>query len=141
MGLSRLDSSGTFGLWSVGGSAHPETALDDRRSRYGFCAPKNLDLADQGSVTARSARQLSLYVPAVELLVEVGPAQFRARVRNVGADGVEPLIWLVDGVPLGPAETRYQSTRTPDGSSFVRVTLVDGQGGTGSETERLGRAG
>ena len=37
-------------------------------------------------VTARRALQLSLNVPAVELLAEVGPARFLARLRQAGAD-------------------------------------------------------
>ncbi len=48
--------------------------------------PENFDLAFQGTVTARRALQLSLNVPAVELLDEVGPARFLARLRQGGAD-------------------------------------------------------
>jgi penicillin-binding protein 1C len=36
-------------------------------------------------VTARRALQLSLNLPAVELLDEIGPEQFIARLRNAGA--------------------------------------------------------
>ncbi|MFZ3326882.1 MAG: penicillin-binding protein 1C, partial [Methylocella sp.] len=39
----------------------------------------------QGTVTARRALQLSLNVPAVELLDEIGPERFIARLRNAGA--------------------------------------------------------
>jgi penicillin-binding protein 1C len=66
------------------GIAHPETLLDDRPRHYGSYAPENFDFSFQGSVTARRALQLSLNVPAVELLDEVGPAQFIARLRNAG---------------------------------------------------------
>jgi penicillin-binding protein 1C len=68
------------------GIAHPETMLDDRPTRYGVYAPENFDLSFQGTVTARRALQLSLNVPAVELLAEIGPARFLARLRNAGAD-------------------------------------------------------
>ena len=72
------------------GIAHPETVLDDRPSRYGLYQPENFDLTFQGAVTARIALQNSLNLPAVELLSEVGPARFLARLRNAGAEIVLP---------------------------------------------------
>jgi penicillin-binding protein 1C len=68
------------------GIAHPETMLDDRPSRWGVWQPENFDLAYQGAVTARRALQMSLNVPAIELLDQVGPARFLARLRNAGAE-------------------------------------------------------
>ncbi len=68
------------------GIAHPETILDDRPARYGIYAPENFDMKFQGQVTARRALQLSLNVPAIELLSEVGPARLLARLRNAGAE-------------------------------------------------------
>jgi penicillin-binding protein 1C len=79
-----------YGLAFDGGIAHPETLLDDRPSRYGTYAPENFDLSFQGIVTARRALQLSLNVPAVELLAEIGPARFLARLRQVGTGVVMP---------------------------------------------------
>ena len=68
------------------GIAHPETQLDDRPVRFaGAYAPENFDLGYQGTVTARRALQLSLNVPAVDLLEAVGPARFIARLRAGGA--------------------------------------------------------
>ena len=73
------------------GLAHPETLLDDRPARFAATyAPENFDLTFQGTVTARRALQLSLNVPAVELLDAVGPARFIARLRGAGADIVLP---------------------------------------------------
>ena len=74
-----------YALAFEGGLAHPETLLDDRPSRYGVYAPENFDLSFQGTVTARRALQLSLNVPAVELLAAVGPPRFLARLRQAGA--------------------------------------------------------
>jgi penicillin-binding protein 1C len=48
--------------------------------------PENFDLGYQGSVTARRALQMSLNVPAIELLDAIGPARFLARLRNAGAE-------------------------------------------------------
>ncbi|MGC2221625.1 MAG: penicillin-binding protein 1C [Methylocella sp.] len=67
------------------GIAHPETLLDDRPRHYGIYAPENFDHSFQGTVTARRALQLSLNLPAVELLDAIGPEQFIARLRNAGA--------------------------------------------------------
>ncbi|MCI0599014.1 MAG: penicillin-binding protein 1C [Beijerinckiaceae bacterium] len=72
------------------GLAHPETLLDDRPRHYGGYAPENFDLSFQGTVTARRALQLSLNVPAVSLLDEIGPAQFLAHLRGAGANIVLP---------------------------------------------------
>ncbi len=66
------------------GVAHPETLLDDRRTRYGVYAPENFDRGFEGTVTARRALQASLNLPAVALLSEIGPAHFLARLANAG---------------------------------------------------------
>jgi penicillin-binding protein 1C len=66
------------------GIAHPETLLDDRRTRYGAYAPENFDRGFEGTVTARRALQASLNLPAVALLSEIGPAHFLARLANAG---------------------------------------------------------
>ena len=55
------------------GLAHPETVLFDRPARYGAYAPENFDLGYQGTVTARKALQMSLNLPAIELLADIGP--------------------------------------------------------------------
>ncbi len=60
------------------------------RRHYGSYAPENFDLSFQGTVTARHALQSSLNLPAVELLDEIGPAHFIARLRNAGARIVLP---------------------------------------------------
>jgi len=73
-----------YALAFESGLAHPETLLDDRPSRYGSYQPENFDLAFQGTVTARKALQLSLNVPAVELLNELGPARLLARLKETG---------------------------------------------------------
>lgn len=79
-----------YALAFESGLAHPETLLDDRPSRYGVYQPENFDLSFQGTVTARRALQLSLNVPAVELLAEVGVPRFLARLRQAGAEIVVP---------------------------------------------------
>ena len=79
-----------YALAFENGIAHPETILDDRPRHYGSYAPENFDLSFQGTVTARRALQSSLNLPAVELLDDIGPARFIARLRNAGARVVLP---------------------------------------------------
>ncbi|WP_157080833.1 penicillin-binding protein 1C [Methylobacterium variabile] len=80
-----------YALAFEAGLAHPETLIEDRPSRFGASyAPENFDLTFQGTVTARRALQLSLNVPAVELMEAVGPARFIARLRAAGASIVLP---------------------------------------------------
>ena len=80
------------------GLAHPETVLFDRPARYGAYAPENFDLGYQGTVTARKALQMSLNLPAIELLADVGPASFLARLHGAGAQ-----ITLPKDAPIGLA--------------------------------------
>ena len=68
------------------GLAHPETRLFDRPMRYGAYAPENFNLGYEGAVTARKALQMSLNLPAVELLADVGPSTFLARLHSAGAE-------------------------------------------------------
>ena len=72
------------------GLAHPETILFDRPARYGAYAPQNFDLGFQGNVTARRALQQSLNLPAIELLANVGPTPFLARLHSAGAQIILP---------------------------------------------------
>jgi penicillin-binding protein 1C len=80
------------------GLAHPETLLFDRPMRYGAYAPENFNLTYEGAVTARKALQMSLNLPAVELLSDVGPATFLARLHSAGAE-----IALPKDTPIGLA--------------------------------------
>jgi penicillin-binding protein 1C len=64
--------------------------LFDRPARYGAYQPENFDLSFQGAVTARRALQQSLNLPAVEVLSEVGPESFLARLHGAGAEVVLP---------------------------------------------------
>jgi penicillin-binding protein 1C len=80
------------------GLAHPETVLFDRPMRYGAYAPENFNLGYEGTVTARKALQMSLNLPAIELLADVGPATFLARLHSAGTE-----IALPKDTPIGLA--------------------------------------
>ena len=73
-----------YGLAFEDGLAHPETLIEDRPVRFDSYAPTNFDSTFHGTVSVRQALQLSLNVPAVKVLNEVGPAKLSARFREAG---------------------------------------------------------
>ena len=73
-----------YGLAFEDGLAHPETLIEDRPVRFDTYAPVNFDTVFHGTVTVRTALQLSLNVPAVKVLNEVSPAKLAARFRDAG---------------------------------------------------------
>ena len=83
------------------GIAHPETMLEDRPARYGIYVPENFDMTFQGMVSARKALQLSLNVPAVELLSAVGPQRFLSRLRDAGVTVAMPKEGGAPGLAVG----------------------------------------
>jgi penicillin-binding protein 1C len=73
-----------YGLAFEEGLAHPETLIEDRPVRFDNYAPVNFDNVSHGTVTVRTALQLSLNVPAVKVLNEVSPVKLAARFREAG---------------------------------------------------------
>jgi penicillin-binding protein 1C len=90
-----------YALAFESGLAHPETVLFDRPARYGAYAPENFDLGYQGTVTARRALQMSLNLPAIELLDDLGPARFLARLHGAGATITLPKDAPPPGLAIG----------------------------------------
>jgi penicillin-binding protein 1C len=87
-----------YGIAFEMGLAHPESLVEDRPTGFAGYEPQNFDREFHGTVTVRRALQLSLNVPAVEMLEAVGPARLIARMRRAG---VRPSIG--DGSPPGLA--------------------------------------
>jgi penicillin-binding protein 1C len=79
-----------YGLGFEDGFIHPETLIDDRPARYGAYAPQNFDFTFHGTVTVRSALQLSLNLPALVVLDRVGASRLMARLSGAGAALVLP---------------------------------------------------
>jgi penicillin-binding protein 1C len=79
-----------YGLAFEDGFVHPESLIDDRPIRFGSYAPENFDMSFQGTVPVRKALQLSLNVPAVELLDRVGASRLSSRLKQAGANLVLP---------------------------------------------------
>ncbi len=79
-----------YGLAFEDGFVHPESLIDDRPVRFGSYAPENFDMTFQGTVTVRKALQLSLNVPAIELLDRVGASRLSSRLKQAGGNLVLP---------------------------------------------------
>jgi penicillin-binding protein 1C len=79
-----------YGLAFEDGFAHPDSLIDDRPIRFGNYAPENFDMTFQGTVPVRRALQLSLNVPAIELLDRVGASRLSTRLKQAGANLVLP---------------------------------------------------
>jgi penicillin-binding protein 1C len=79
-----------YGLAFEDGFVHPESLIDDRPIRFGSYAPENFDMTFQGTVPVRKALQLSLNVPAIELLDRVGASRLSSRLKQAGASLVLP---------------------------------------------------
>ncbi len=77
-----------YGLAFEQGVAHPETLIEDRPIDFAGYAPANFDREFHGTVSLRRALQLSLNVPAIQLLEAVGPARLVARMRRAGAEAM-----------------------------------------------------
>lgn len=75
-----------YGLAFEDGFVHPESLIDDRPIRFGSYAPENFDMTFQGTVPVRKALQMSLNVPAVELLDRVGANRLSSRLKQAGAN-------------------------------------------------------
>ena len=79
-----------YGLAFEDGLVHPDSLIDDRPVRFGSYAPENFDMTFQGTVPVRRALQLSLNVPAIELLDRVGASRLSSRLKQAGASLVLP---------------------------------------------------
>ena len=79
-----------YGLAFENGIVAPETIMEDRPSNFSGYRPRNFDTEYQGDVSVRQALQMSLNVPAVQLLDAVAPSALFARLRRAGAEPVLP---------------------------------------------------
>ena len=119
-----------YGLALEQGIVVPETMMRDRPTNFSGYRPENFDTMYQGDVTVREALQLSLNVPAVQLLESVGPAALMQRLRRSGVEPVLPkeeqpgLAIGLGGVGLSLADLVQAYAALANGGNAV--TLVDG---------------
>ncbi|ABD53180.1 penicillin-binding protein 1C [Jannaschia sp. CCS1] len=75
-----------YGLAFDAGVLHPQTLIQDRPISISGYAPQNFDSVFRGEVTAAQALQLSLNIPAVTLLNDVGPHHMLAAMGRAGME-------------------------------------------------------
>lgn len=98
-----------YGLAIDDGLIHTESLLVDAPQDFGDYRPANFDPVYHGPVSASEALQLSLNVPAVDLLDRVGSERFAARLANAGLPmrmppGAKPNLSII----LGGAGVRLE---------------------------------
>lgn len=74
-----------YGMAFDQGMAHPDMLIQDAPVQFGRYAPQNFDGRFRGELPVREALQLSLNIPPVLLLQELGPARLMALLRQGGA--------------------------------------------------------
>lgn len=91
-----------YGLAIDDGLIHSESLLVDAPQDFGDYRPANFDPVYHGPVSASEALQLSLNIPAVDLLDRVGSERFAARLANAGLpmrmpEGAKPNLSMILG--------------------------------------------
>ena len=128
-----------YGLAFEDGLLMPETLIEDRPADFAGYRPANFDLTYQGTVTARQALQLSLNVPAIELLDAVGPQRLLSRMGAAGvraelpADRPAGLAIGLGGIGLTLRDLVTLYAGLANGGRAV--TLTDGVGQTAALSE------
>ncbi|MEZ5857249.1 MAG: penicillin-binding protein 1C [Hyphomicrobiaceae bacterium] len=125
-----------YGLAFERGIAHPETHIEDRPARFGRYAPTNFDKDFHGTVTIREALAMSLNIPAVKILSEVGPLRLAARLNRAGGrlrlpDDAEPSLAIAlggAGLTLRDLATLY--TALGRGGEAIPLSYTRPQSGT-----------
>lgn len=134
-----------YALAFANGIAHPESLIDDRQVAFSGYAPANFDRDYQGTVTVRDALQLSLNVPAVQLLDAIGPARLLLAMRKTGMQPVLPrntppnlAIGLGGiGVTLHDLVTMYAALASGGHKVHLRTGAGSGEVDAGSNRRRI----
>ena len=111
------------------GIAGPETRVEDLPRHFGAYAPEDFDRGFAGDVTAGEALRRSLNLPAVELLDQIGPAQFAARLKLAGVTlhlpgGAAPSLPLAlggAGITLRDLSGLYAALATDGSAGTLRI--------------------
>ncbi len=132
-----------YGLAFEDGFVHPDSLIDDRPVRFGNYAPENFDMTFQGTVPVRRALQLSLNVPAIELLDRVGASRLSSRLKQAGTDLVLPkdevpgLAMGLGGVGITLHDLVQAYSGIPRLGSVIPLREIERTGESGPEPLRL----
>lgn len=89
------------------GAMTPETRLDDRPAGYRDIVPANFDGQFRGAVTLRDALVLSLNIPALNTVAQLGAQSVIDTLRGFGLGTIDrPAAHYGAGIAIGGAEVR-----------------------------------
>jgi penicillin-binding protein 1C len=129
-----------YGVAFENGLIAQNSIMEDRPANFSGYRPRNFDSAYQGDVSVRDALQMSLNVPAVQLLESVGTPALFGRLRRAGAEPVLPKAetpGLATGLGgLGLSLKDLVQLFAAVGSKGNAVSLHDGVNGQPSEPVR-----
>ncbi|MEJ1161651.1 penicillin-binding protein 1C [Prosthecomicrobium sp. N25] len=93
------------------------------------------------TVAATSQAALSISYPPDGARIDLGLVRFGRESAGPLAlkalGGAPPLVWLVNGVPVGTPDTRRTAFWQPDGAGFAQVSVIDAKGATATVRVRL----
>jgi penicillin-binding protein 1C len=92
------------------------------------------------TVAATTQAPLKIAFPLDGARVELGftrATDLHGTLVLKASGGVLPLTWMVNGAPVSEPALRRQSTWSPDGAGFARVSVIDAQGATDSVLVRI----
>lgn len=129
-----------YGLGFERGLIHPNTLIEDKPTRFGDYAPENFDKVFRGTLTIREALQLSLNIPAVKVLAEIGPARLRAQFRHAGIKSPIPgnLTLALGGIGLRLSDLAALYTALARGGEPIALNHRRELSATGKQTQPKG---
>jgi penicillin-binding protein 1C len=116
------------------GLVMPETLIGDRPANFAGYRPENFDTTYQGDVSIRQALQMSLNVPAVQVLESVGTPSLLQRFHRSGVEPVLPgkkqagLAIGLGGIGMSLADLVQSYAAIANGG--LKVQLTNGIGDT-----------
>lgn len=127
------------------GILHPESMIDDSPYRFGDYAPRNFDRDFQGMLSARSALQQSLNIPAVAVVNRIGPERFAAGLQQAGASllfpkdasGAGSLAIVLGGAGISLLDLTMLYAGLADGGTMKPLSLRQGDRPTEERPRRF----
>ena len=114
-GVIALRSAGSalkpfiYALALEKGIIHPRTMLKDVPKNYGLYTPENFDRSFYGMIDATQALISSRNIPAVDLLLKIGPNSFYEMLQKSGAKKLRSVDFYGLAMALGGVEISMQN--------------------------------
>ncbi|MDR1123239.1 MAG: penicillin-binding protein 1C [Elusimicrobiota bacterium] len=126
------------------GLIHPATLMKDTPRRFGIYSPENADRSFAGPLLAREALAASRNIPAIELLMQIGPADYINFLKKAGVSGLRSADYYGISLAIGTFEVSsieaaqlYALLAGGEGYKALTFTRNSGGAAGGGEQERL----